>query len=681
MIALKAAKGTGKTEWLAQQVKKALAEDKPVIVLTHREQLGRELAQRYGLPYRSELEFRGDGFNGYVLCVDSLHPNANPAFYAERYPDAVVILDEVEQILWHLLNSFTCQYNRPAILETLTALLHGASKVYLSDADLTRISLDYINGLLETPTVPWLLVNEFTPATSRRAIPYESPAALFSDAIASIEDGEQLMIHTGAQKMKSTWSTRNIEALLRVRFPEKNILRIDAESVADPSHPAYGCMGNLNAVVPQYDIVVASPTLETGVSIDVNHFDRVFCFAVGSQTVEAVLQSLARVRSDVPRHIWAKQYSNHRIGNGSSQPKALLRSQKKLFKTNVNLLAQAETIAAIDGYNVRHLATWSTLAAIHNHGFKTYRNSIYHRLESEGYKIIPPDPPDDAKELDNLMKAYADASHQSECEAIANAPLLDDVEYEKVSHARAKTEQERHSERKTAIAKQYLAQESEITPELVKQDDNGLYGQLQILYYLTIGSEFLADRDHRKVKQLAAQTGEAFTPDVNHRVLSAKVKALQVLDIYQFLDPNQTHTNESLKKWWKRCLKMKRDIKTLIGLNISKKMSAIQFAQALLGMMGLKMECHQRRVNGRRVRFYSLPVTPPADYRQTIMKRWLERDTGCHTPSINNKYGEVAQCPLYSTNINSRLIPLSTFFKTRLFRRCGVFCTTKVDSC
>lgn len=57
LVGIKAAKGTGKTEALAQQVQQAIAKGLPVIVLTHREQLAKELAQRFGLPYRSELEF------------------------------------------------------------------------------------------------------------------------------------------------------------------------------------------------------------------------------------------------------------------------------------------------------------------------------------------------------------------------------------------------------------------------------------------------------------------------------------------------------------------------------------------------------------------------------------------------------------------------------------------------
>lgn len=60
------------------------------------------------------------------------------------------------------------------------------------------------------------------------------------------------------------------------KFPHLRILRIDSESVADPSHTAFGCIAHLNEILTQYDLVIASPSLETGVSINIRgHFDGV----------------------------------------------------------------------------------------------------------------------------------------------------------------------------------------------------------------------------------------------------------------------------------------------------------------------------------------------------------------------------------------------------------------------
>ena len=55
-----------------------------------------------------------------------------------------------------------------------------------------------------------------------------------------------IMIHCDGQKARSKWGTKNIESWARENFPDETILRIDSESVADPTHPAYGCVEKIN---------------------------------------------------------------------------------------------------------------------------------------------------------------------------------------------------------------------------------------------------------------------------------------------------------------------------------------------------------------------------------------------------------------------------------------------------
>jgi hypothetical protein len=84
-------------------------------------------------------------------------------------------------------------------------------------------------------------------------------------------------------------------------------LRIDSESVSDPSHPAFGCIAHLNEILTKYDLVIASPSLETGVSIDIKgHFSAVWGIFQGVQSANSVRQMLARLRETVDRHIWVR---------------------------------------------------------------------------------------------------------------------------------------------------------------------------------------------------------------------------------------------------------------------------------------------------------------------------------------------------------------------------------------
>ena len=186
-----------------------------------------------------------------------------------------------------------------------------------------------------------------------------------------------------------------------------------------------------------------------------------------------------------------------------------------------------------------------------------------------------------------------------------------------------------------------MAKESEITPELVEADDEGLYGKLRLFYYWDIGNQFLPDRDRRKAEQLTEQAGNAFTPDINTTLMGAKVKTLKLLNMEQFLNPDTEHTQDSLKKWRANCLRNKKAIKTFLGVTVTEKMGAIQIAQALLATFGQKLQSHQRQNKGKRKRLYGLGAHPLGELPGTFMVRWLERDCLVHTPSvnINNKRG------------------------------------------
>jgi alkylated DNA repair dioxygenase AlkB len=89
-----------------------------------------------------------------------------------------------------------------------------------------------------------------------------------------LEHGSLLVMHPGCQfthlhQIPKTNKVVSTRINLTFRPHVGRILRIDSESVSDPNHPAFGCISHLNEILTQYDLVIASPSLETGVSIDI----------------------------------------------------------------------------------------------------------------------------------------------------------------------------------------------------------------------------------------------------------------------------------------------------------------------------------------------------------------------------------------------------------------------------
>ena len=106
IIGIKSAKGTGKTQWLTEQVSFALAAGQRSLVATHRIQLAKELCHRFGIDHIEEIRSsQTGGILGYGVCIDSLHPKSQARFNPTDWEKALVILDECEQVIWHLLNS------------------------------------------------------------------------------------------------------------------------------------------------------------------------------------------------------------------------------------------------------------------------------------------------------------------------------------------------------------------------------------------------------------------------------------------------------------------------------------------------------------------------------------------------------------------------------------------------
>jgi hypothetical protein len=665
LICLKSPKGTGKTHLLEQIVSEATREGKWVLLLTHRIQLGEALCQRVGLPYLTEIKTVECGtVLGYGLCIDSLHPNSGARFNANSWEDGIIIIDEAEQVIWHMLNSATCASQRVEILAQFKTLiqnnLSGDGKVYLADADLSDVAIDYIRFLAGFYVEPFVIVNDWQPPQQHRWTihSYEdhNPARLVRDLVHHIEAGGKPFISCSAQKLKSKWGTQNLESYLQLLFPDKKILRIDSETVSDPHHRAYGCIAHLNQILPQYDIAIASPSIETGVSIDIQgHFTSVWAIAQGVQTADSIRQVLARIRAIVPRYLWAARRGLHNclVGNGATTTSALIAHTKNKASTNIRFLQAADAhINELDlntNFQPESLNTWARRGCYINLTMQNYRGAIVSGLMREGHLIIsPPETDNCSKDVEEQLKQVAATKYEAQCQFIADAPVPTESEYQKLKDKRAKTKEERASERKGNLVRRY-GNDISITPELVQKDDEGWYARLLSHYYLTVGRPFLIERDLKQLKSIANSTKNRFwLPDFNRSLLSTSLRLLETLIVgllkpgieYRGSDPNLALLAELAHS-------NRRELKTFLGLTIVESDSPIKIVQKLLGLLGLKLTCIGR-LGSREQRERVYILEPPDDGRDEIFSSWRQRDR-----ASSSSVSTIGKDIIYSTWGNS----------------------------
>ncbi|MEG3440404.1 plasmid replication protein, CyRepA1 family [Pannus brasiliensis CCIBt3594] len=632
-IALKSAKGTGKTELMAALVGKALAAGRPVLVIGHRVRLMTELSNRFGINYR--LEALNDELGtllGYALCIDSLHPGATPAFDASAWEGAFVIIDEVEQVLWHSLSSSTCRFQRVNILASLQGLLRTAlstgGRLCIADADLSRVSIDYLKRLIGFPVDPWIVQNVHVPVQGKRKLysfDGNDASELLAALVEAIERGERVFVCTAAREMKYRFSTANLEIFLKERFPDRPLLRIDRDTVSEPDHPAAAAMEDLGRILANYPIVLASPTIETGVSITGDLFNSVWGIASGVQTVNAVCQSLERIRADIPRYLWARSYSPLRIGNGSTNVRSLLKSEHESYRSLAGQLSFFDSIVADDTTRPESLHAWSEYALKVNAEAVRYRAALLEKLEAEGYEIVPVEPTGRGEEIRERLDRNKDENYRRQVEAIVAAPNPDDERFRELVEKRGLTATERLGKRKGELCRRYLTED--ITAGLVGLDDDGWYFKIRLHYYLTTGREFLTERDTRSLNRLAEECGGiVFKPDVNRTLLTSWVRAFELLDLTRYLDPNVERSESDLEELRERLLPYRFQIRSVFGITVSEEGSAVKLLGAFLDRLGLKMKCIGRLGSrDERQRYYRLISLDP-DGRGEIFARWRERD-------------------------------------------------------
>jgi hypothetical protein len=498
-------------------------------------------------------------------------------------------------------------------------------------------AISYVQSLIGYSLPTYVIENSYKSPLKRNLYLFggNNPSSLIQELEIAVNRGQKVIVHTDGQKHKSNWGTRNLEYYFKKKYPNLKILRIDSESVSDRSHPAYGCMGNLNQILSQYDLVICSPVIETGISIDGNHFDAVFAISHGVQSVDSLAQTLARVRADIPRYIWVSEYSPNRIGNGSTDLKQLLAGEHFKAKFTIRTL-QSVGLREIPEFSFLEdgdkyspsLSLWAKNAVKINLEAKNYRESLMRKLEDEGYKITPIAPGDkeSIESLKDDIKSAKNENYSEHKEAVLNADTISNSEYDSLKEKRELTEKERNQLKRARIERTYGIN---LTDELITKDDDGWYPQIRLHYFLTVGNQFLGDRDKKKLdNSLENGEGKIFKPDMNRSLLSAKINLLKLFNVEQFLDSDREFNRDDLAEWFETLKKIPASqIKSILGFTLSMGDTPIGFAQRLLSVLGLKLTfiSHRRYEDGSRQRVYR-GCDPLADGRGEVFDRWLERD-------------------------------------------------------
>lgn len=600
IIAVCSGKGTGKTKLIAQ----VTAEDERLLSLTHRIFLGRSLAERLGYTWRTDAD-KGNGYyideNGCPtwrlgLCVESLL-GIRPL----QFMGATVVIDEVCQVFRALLTSSTCnkEGRRPAILAKFEQIIKVAARVIIADADLDNFVVDYVKALRGEDEV-FLIQNQYqTPGYACTIYNSLDHSAIIADTVEMATGGKRLFIATDSLK-----SSNVLVNLLESGISRDRILLINSETVNLSEQREY--VRQINEKLSLYDIVIATPSMSTGVSIEGEWFDAVIGIFYGVVNDADIAQSLARVRHPVPRYIWvAKCGKNFCSVSKSESPFVVLRELKNRWDLEVGLIRMSlspEMLAVvntpIDWEKCCHKKLWAQIEANSNGAMWNLREAIIARLKYEGnyIKIITVN---SSPTFQRLTKKVRDKIQVAHYQAVANSRILSFSEKEKLESQEVITSEERLNLEKTQVAEWAAVQkEAEITPELVK-----FYSQLSgaISRYEDLRYGLAVERDEKAIALQAKWKLGLFIPNIYTKEQERTVR--ERLGLLQWIDrllSGESLTNDDLEPLAKLVWEHYKQINLILGLSFnpnSSKHSNIYIFNQLIKQLGIPVETIRYRHN------------------------------------------------------------------------------------
>ncbi|MBE9229381.1 DUF3854 domain-containing protein [Phormidium sp. LEGE 05292] len=447
-------KATGKTKLIASQTRQL----DEFVSITHRIFLGRSLALRLGYTWRTDAD-RGlgvwldsDGEPTLRLggCIEALL-----AFNPSEFSDFDIIIDEAVQVIRALLTSSTCNQDgkRPAILARFTELIRKARRVILADADLDDTTINYIKTLRGEDSC-YLVKNDYKlPGYDVELFVSPDDSAIICHAVKLANEGKKLLIQTD-----SKLATKLLERMIKegLKVPGHRILTINAETSGDEQAQSY--VKFIESEYQKYDVVIASPSMCTGVSIEMHWFDEVIGVYYGVLNDGDIAQALARVREPIKRTVWVNQFGrNYSKVSCSTYPEIV---KKDLFTKNEREIAlirpslRPDLLPFVDYQYERdndpHIKTFCKISAEHNYSMWALRDNFIARMKLEGNTLTTKEIRTDSDTKTSLKELREEIEWDGFCE-IATAKPLDVEEKEDIKKSEQLTREQIIRQKKTEV--------------------------------------------------------------------------------------------------------------------------------------------------------------------------------------------------------------------------------------
>jgi hypothetical protein len=652
IVAIESAKGTGKTKQIHALVK----DSEKAIAGGHRIALMRNLSARLGLDYKGDLDkVNGEFINGasYTLrvglCVDSLL-GIEPG----KFSDCDLILDEVVQVIRHLLTSSTCARDgkRPALLSRLRELIRVARRVIVADADLDNATLHYLKELRGEAASIFLIRNDYqSEGYPVRFIQSPDRTVITGELLTDIQElpaGKVLFIATD-----SKGTSKAIARLVEKEAPQKRVLLVNSETSGGECEREFIQTPDVVLERGEYDIIICSPSVATGVSIEAQSIiTKVYGIFTGASSTDGdMAQALGRVREPMQRIVWcAKQGSNFSKVSRSTNLLELKDHLQQRSTASIQLIRSslkedvAGGLSRYDWQNDAHLNLFCRIAAEQNFAMYNLRDALLVRLMFEGNQVSV-----ENRESNAAVKSMLAIARQEQQEIDALAMLgAEDLTLSEILLLEQKEGLGR--EESLAAAKFYFKEFyclDNFTLEDVLWDNEGRRRgellNLEVQLFPGVGIDRAA-----KALEKQATWNQGYCPwDISGSELRRWLRTqIGIDELLAKIRSGWRWCKYDLKPYADRARELTRQIKVALHYTITKGMSDTQIIHQLLSQLGIKLMMNWSRSHpgyeGEKLRVYSLDITHWEQLwvilqrrqgkREQLQRQQLAREEGVGSP-------------------------------------------------
>lgn len=601
---VRSAIGTGKTEVVERLIKKN--PDKSVLFTTHLISLVESAASRLNLVSYNEC----DNFDLQIESRIAICLNSLGKLTAEgRLRDYdIVVIDEIEQVLARLTTKIE---QKPLIFSVLRHVMQNAKTLICLDAHLSNTTVDLVNRFCPEKPVT-IHFNTYEQGVNKNILLHENAESLQMDAMKALSNDKTVYLAFNAKREAyKTYSA------IKTAFPDKKGLYISSDSTGEKESKAF--FNNVNRVSAQYDYMICTPSVSTGVSIDNGHFDFVGgIFNSQVNTANDCMQALGRIRNHKTLHVFCEK----RLGSKPLSPDVIRSKWSQTHTYDLSLMNLSEA-----GHKILLNPDYEQLTLLvtqaKNRSFNDFYEQFCLLALHDGMNLGYSDEPINAELKKHFTSFKTACIEQGSFEQ--EALELSAIELKNLANKPRKTLAETATYKKQQIIEFYKlsAHDEENITALTQVDNEGRFRKSLLNLELALGDEQLAKQ--RFLEQLEA--GAQFAADLTHYAVLQQLlkKLLQTLSLDTSLgilsaEDYQYDAESLLESGFFEWIEKNRNVlQGLISLPTPNQLKAnpLRFISNLLSRIGLK----QKRVGRTEKGLYHLDIERIELMNALIMRR------------------------------------------------------------